>query len=251
VSEEEIRYLVREGATHGAIERHESELVERIFRFTDTPVRAVMIPRLRILALDLAIPPAEILARVAAHGRTRLPVCRGSLDDIVGIVVIKDLLRAAAAGKAPVLSDVLHPPLFIPETARTGNLLREFQRRHQNLAIVVDEQGRTVGLVTVEDLLEEIVGEIRDEREAGGLPYVNRLADGSYLIDGTATIHDLRLQAGLPLEESSEYQTIAGFVLHTLSSVPQPGTAVLRHGYIWTVVDMDGPRIVKVKAEPT
>jgi putative hemolysin len=249
VSEEEVKYLVREGVSHGVFEHQESELVHRVFQFTDTPVRAVMVPRPKILALDLDTPPGDVLTRVAAHGRTRFPVVRGSLDDTVGVVVIKDLLRCAAEGKPPVLAQLLHPPLFVPESARTSEVLRAFQQQHRNLAMVVDEYGRTVGLVTVEDLLEEIVGELREERESRGLPYVTRLPDGAYLIDGAASIHDLRLQAGLPLEDSAEYHTIAGFLLHALNTVPQPGVSVAAHGFVWTVVDMDGPRIAKVKAE--
>jgi putative hemolysin len=251
VSEEEVTYLVREGATHGVFEHHESDLVHRVFQFTDTPVRAVMVPRSRILALDLDTPPGEVLTRAVAHGRTRLPVVRGSLDDTVGMVVIKDLLRCAAEGTPPVLAQLLHPPLFVPERAHTSEVLRAFQQQHKNLAIVVDEYGRTLGLVTVEDLLEEIVGELREEREPRGVPYLSRLPDGAYLIDGTAPIHDLRRQAGLPLEESPEYQTIAGFLLHALKTVPQPGAAVAAHGFVWTVVDMEGARIAKVKAEPS
>ena len=249
VSEEEIRYLIREGVTHGVLQRHESELVERVFRFTDTPVRAIMVPRIKILGLDIATPPGEVLQRAASYGRTRLPVFRDSLDEAVGVVVIKDLLREAADGRAPVLADLLHPLLFVPEAARTSDVLRELQRRHRNLALVVDEMGRTMGLVTIEDLLEEIVGEIREERETGSTPYLNRLPDGSYLLDGTTSIHDLRNQAGLPIAESVEYQTIAGLLLHALNSVPQPGASLVHQGYVWTVVEMDGPRIAKVKAQ--
>jgi putative hemolysin len=250
VSEDEVKYMVREGVSQGVFERREGELVQRVFQFTDTPVRAVMVPRPRILALDLDTPPGDVLARAVAHGRTRLPVVRGSLDDAVGVVVIKDLLRCAAQGTPPVLARLLHPALFVPETARTSEVLRAFQQQHRNLALVVDEYGRTVGLVTVEDLVEEIVGELRDEREPRDLPYLTRLPDGACLIDGTASIHDLRQQAGLPLEESAEYQTIAGFLLHTLDTVPRPGAAVTAHGFVWTVVETDGPRIVRVRAEP-
>lgn len=248
VSEEEIRYLIREGATHGVFERHESDLVDRVFRFTDTPVRAVMVPRNRILALDLATPREAVLSQAAAFNRTRIPVIRGSLDDVAGVVVIKDLLRVAAAGQAPVLAELLHPSLFVPEAARTSDVLRTFQRRHQNLALVVDEYGHTVGLVTMEDLIEEIVGEIREERETSDLPFVSRLPDGSLLLDGAATIHDLRVTAGLPIEESPDYQTIAGFLLAALNAVPQPGASTSRHGYTFTVEEMDGPRIAKVRA---
>jgi putative hemolysin len=250
VSEDEIRYLVREGATQGVLEPRESELVHRVFEFTDTLVRTVMVPRHKILALDVATPPEEVLAKAVAHGRTRYPVVRGSVDDPVGVVVIKDLLRCAAEDQPPVLETLLHPGLFVPENARVSEVLREFQRQQRNLALVVDEYGRTVGLVTVEDCLEEIVGEIREEREAGGPPLLLRLPDGAVVIDGAATIRDLREQAGLPLEESSDYQTVAGFLLYTLHTVPQPGAAVTAHGYVWTVVDMEGARIAKVKAAP-
>ncbi len=245
---DEVKYLVREGVSHGIFEHQESELLHRVFQFTDTPVRAVMVPRPKILALGLHTAPGEVLTQAVAYGHTRFPVVRGSVDDTIGVVVIKDLLRCAADGKPPVLVQLLHPALFVPETAQISEVLREFQRQHQNMAMVVNEYGRTVGLVTVEDLIEEIVGEIHEEREPRGLPYLSRLSDGSYRIEGTASIHDLRVQAGLPLEESSEYQTIAGFLLHTLNTVPLPGVSVSAHGVVWTVVDMDGPRIVTVKA---
>jgi putative hemolysin len=250
VSEDEIRYLVREGATQGVLEPRESELVHRVFEFTDTLVRTVMVPRHKILALDVATPPGEVLAKAVAHGRTRYPVVRGSVDEPVGVVVIKDLLRCAAESRPPVLETLLHPGLFVPENARVSEVLREFQRQQRNLALVVDEYGRTVGLVTVEDCLEEIVGEIREERETGGPPLLLRLPDGAVVIDGAATIRDLREQAGLPLEESPDYQTVAGYLLYMLHAVPQPGAAVTAHGYVWTVVDMEGARIAKVKAEP-
>jgi CBS domain containing-hemolysin-like protein len=116
--------------------------------------------------------------------------------------------------------------------------------------LVVDEYGQVVGLVTTEDLLEEIVGEIRDERDSPRLESVTRLPDGSYIIDGTATIRDLREQVGLPIDDSPDYQTIAGFILHRLGVVPRAGATLHAAGHRWTVVDMEGPRIMKVKAEP-
>ena len=249
VSEEEVKYLVREGVARGVFEGQEGDLVHRIFQFTDTRVRAVMVPRPKILALELDTPPGAVLAQAAATGRTRLPVIRGSVDDIVGVVVIKDLLRAVAAQQPLRLSGLLHPVQFVPENARVPVVLHGLQRQHQNLAMVVDEYGRTSGLVTIEDLLEEIVGELRDEREPSGPPYLAHLPGGAYLLDGTAPIHDLRVRVGLPLEESPEYQTLAGFLLHLFHAVPQPGTSVTAYGYVWTVVDMDGPRIAKVRAE--
>jgi putative hemolysin len=250
VSEEEVKYLVREGASQGVFQPQESDLVHRVFQFTDTAVRHVMVPRPNIQALDIRTPPAEILRRAAELGHTRLPVHWGTLEETVGVVVIKDLFRCAAEGTTPVLEQLLHAPIFVPEATQVSDMLRTFQRSRLHLALVVDEYGHVVGLVTTEDLLEEIVGEIRDEGDSPRLESVTRLPDGSYIIDGTATIRDLREQVGLPLDDSSDYQTLAGFILNRLGVVPRPGAMLHAAGHRWTVLDMEGPRIMKVKAEP-
>ncbi len=250
VSEEEVQYLVREGTAQGVFEARESELVRRVFQFADTPVRMVMVPRPNILGLDIETPPDQVSKRAAELGHARLPVYRGSIEDTLGVVVIKDLFACAALGQPAELERLIHPPLFVPETAPVSEVLRQFQRHRLQLALVVDEYGQVAGLVTTEDLLEEIVGEIRDERESPRLQSVSRLPDGSYMIDGTATIRDLREQVGLPLEESPDYQTIAGFLLRRLGTIPPPGTIASASGYRWTVLEMEGPRIMKVRAEP-
>jgi magnesium and cobalt exporter, CNNM family len=249
VSEEEVKYLVREGTAQGVFEPGERDLVNRVFQFTDTPVRLVMVPRPNILGLDIETPSDQVLKRAAEVGHTRLPLYRGSIEGTFGVVVIKDLFRCAALGEPVSLDRLMHPPLFVPETAPVSEVLRQFQRHRLQLALVVDEYGQVAGLVTTEDLLEEIVGEIRDERESPRLSSVSRLPDGSYMIDGTATIRDLRELVGLPLEESPDYQTIAGFLLQRLGVVPRPGTTTEASGYRFTVVEMDGPRIMKVRAE--
>jgi putative hemolysin len=250
VSEEEVKFLVREGAAQGVFEAAERDLVNRVFEFADTPVRLVMVPRPNILGLEMETPPEEVLKRAAELGHTRLPVFHGSIEGTVGVVVIKDLFRCCALGQPANLERLMHPPLFVPETAPVSEVLRQFQRHRLQLALVVDEYGQVAGLVTTEDLLEEIVGEIRDERESLRLTSVSRLPDGSYMIDGTATIRDLREQVGLPLEESADYQTIAGLLLQRLGAVPRPGTTVETAGYRWTVMEMEGPRVMKVRAEP-
>ncbi|HEX7214991.1 MAG TPA: hemolysin family protein [Methylomirabilota bacterium] len=249
VSEEEVKYLVGEGTVQGVFEPGERDLVNRVFQFTDTPVRLVMVPRPNILGLDLATPSDQILRRAAEIGHTRLPVFRGSIEGTIGVVVIKDLFRCAALGEPVILDRLMHPPLFVPESAPVSQVLRQLQRHRLHLGLVVDEYGQVGGLVTTEDLLEEIVGEIRDERESPRLSSVSRLPDGSFMIDGTAGIRDLREQVGLPLEESTDYQTIAGFLLQRLGVVPRPGTTTEASGHRWTIVEMDGPRIMKVRAE--
>jgi putative hemolysin len=247
VSEDEVRYLVSEGAAKGIFEKVEEELVHNVFEFADTTVREVMVVRPNILGLDLATPPDEVVRRAAEIGHSHVPVYRDSIENPVGVVTLKDLLRAAALGTSRPLDALMRPVLFIPEFARISVLLREFQRSRQNMAIVVDEYGGVVGLVTVEDVLEEIVGEIREEHESAALPYVTRLPDGSYVLDGTAPVRDLRSRLGLPLEESPDYSTVAGFVLHSLQSIPTPGASIAAGGHRWTVVDVEGPRITKVK----
>jgi CBS domain containing-hemolysin-like protein len=212
-------------------------------------VREIMTPRPHIQGLAMATPPEEVLRRAVVIGHSRIPVYRDSMEQPVGIIVIKDLLRAAAQGAPFSLPDLLRPPLFIPETSRISVLLREFQRHHQSLALVVDEHGSVVGLVTLEDMLEEIVGEIRGEGEVETPPFAQRLPDGSYVLDGFAPIRDVRTRLALPVEESSDYQTVAGFLIHSLGAIPKPGASIAGGGYRWTVVDMEGPKITKVKVE--
>jgi putative hemolysin len=248
VSEEEVRYLVREGTARGVFEPVEQELVQNVFEFADTTVREIMVPRPEIQGLPVETPPGEILQRVAEIGHSRVPVYRGSIEHPVGVVIMKDLLRAAAAGGPRTVEEVLLPALFVPESARISALLREFERRRQNLAMVVDEYGGVVGLVTLEDVLEEIVGEIREEREAA-TPRFQRLPDGSVLVDGAAEVWELRDQLGLPIPESAGYQTVAGFVIHALQTIPTPGISLVADGHRWTVVEMAGPRVAKLRVQ--
>ena len=248
-SEEELRYLVREGAAHGIFEKTEEELVHNVFEFGDTTVREIMTPRMAVRGLDIATPPEEVLSRAAEINHTALPVYEGSPDQTVGVVTLKDLVHAVARHEPPALPALMRPPLFVPESARISALLRELQRKRSELAMVVDEYGSVVGLVTIEDVVEEIVGEIHAEGEH--VPsFITRLPDGSFLIDGLAPIDDVERALGTPLPAPREYATVAGFVLATLGSVPVRGTSILATGRRWTVVDMDGPRIRQVRVQP-
>lgn len=247
-SEEEVKYLVREGAAKGVFEKVEEELVHNVFEFADTTVREIMVSRVNILGLEVSTPLHEILKRASEIGRSRIPVYRESVEHTVGVVTVKDLFRLAAEGKPVVLSEIMRPPVFVPESARISAVLRDFQRHRQYLALVVDEYGGVVGLVTIEDVLEEIVGEIREEGEPTP-SYVTRLAEGTYVVDATAPLRDVREGLGLPIPDSPDYTTIAGFVLHALQKVPTPGASVSVGGHVWTVVDMEGARIIKVKVQ--
>ena len=247
-SEEEVRYLIREGASKGVFEEVEEELVHNVFEFADMTVREIMVPRINIQALPISTPPDELLERAAAIGHSRIPVYRESVEHVVGIVTLRDLLRAAAQRRPPSLSEVMRPPVFVPEAARISSVLRDFQRRRQHLSLVVDEYGGVVGLVSIEDILEEIVGEIRDEGEPAP-SYVTRLDDGAYVVDASAPVRDVREMLGLRIPDSPDYTTIAGLVMHAMQKVPTPGASVVLAGHSWTVVDVDGPRITRVKVE--
>ncbi|HYE92511.1 MAG TPA: hemolysin family protein [Terriglobales bacterium] len=249
VSEDEVRYLVREGAAKGIFEKVEEELVHNVFEFADTTVREIMTPRMTLKGLDIATPPSETLARAAEVARTAFPVWDGSVEQTLGVVSLKDVLRAAARGETLDLRRLARPPLYVPDTARISGLLREFQRSRQELAMVVNEHGSVVGLVTIEDVIEEIVGEIRSEGEAPS-SYVSRLPDGSLLIDGMAPVDEVERALGIDLPASRDYATVAGFLLAAFNSVPARGTSVVATGYRWTVVEMDGPRIRRIRAQP-
>ncbi len=249
ISEEEVKYLVREGAAKGVFEKVEEELVHNAFEFADTTVREIMVPRMSILGLDIATPSDQVLARMAEIGHSRVPVYRASIEDVLGVVTVRDTFRVVARGEPVVLQSLIRPPQFIPEAARISTALREFQRTRQYLAIVVDEYGGVVGLVTLEDVLEEIVGEIREEGETVR-PLVTRLPDGSFLVDGVAPIREVRERTGIPLPDSPEYTTAAGFVMSLLREIPRAGASVVHGGHRWTAVEVDGHRVRKLKVEP-
>lgn len=251
ISEEEVKSLIREGAAKGIFDETEKELIHSVFEFVDTPVKAVMVPRTEIHAVDIKTPPDEILKSFAESGFSRIPVYEGEMDRVMGILYNKDILRALQEKGEFRAPDLLHLPFFVPSTLPISQLLKELQRRRSAIAMVVNEFGEVEGLATLEDLLEEIVGEIRDESDREERGPVERLPDGSMVIQGSALLKDLKSDYGLPFEESADYLTLAGFVLAKLRRIPRGGERVEHEGYRLTIVDMEGRRIVKIKLEET
>jgi putative hemolysin len=249
ISEEEVKHMVEEGREQGVFDQTEQELIHSVFEFTEASVKDVMIPRPRIQAIDVETPVEEVLAQIVEAGKSRYPVYRNSLDEVLGILYDKDLFRLLAEKKPIVLSQVVRPAFFTPETIRVSRLLKAMQRRRMPMALVVDEYGGLEGLVTIEDLIEEIVGEIEDETDRDDQA-VRRLRDGSYIVDASISIHDLADQHSLVFPESAEYETLAGFMITQLQRVPRGGEIVNYEGWRLTVVDMDGRRINRVKIEP-
>jgi putative hemolysin len=248
VSEEEIKHLVKEGREQGVLGQTEVDLIHSVFEFNETPVKKVMVPRPKVVALDAATPPGEVERMIVESGFSRIPVYEGSVDNIVGLVYVKDVLRQLERRQPVVLRKLLHPVHFVPDTKKVGVLLKELQKRRTHLALVIDEHGGLTGLVTLEDLIEEIVGDIRDEYDWEERP-IEKQRDGSLVVEGTVGAAELRDGYGVPIPESSEFETVAGFLLERLGSVPKGGEVVVLGEYRLTVVDVERNRISKVKIE--
>lgn len=249
VSEEEVKYLVREGAEKGVFDETEREFIHSVFDFADTSAREVMTPRTEVHAFEIQTPATEALHEMIESGFSRMPVYENDLDHITGIVHIKELLRAREHGQTASLQDFLHPAYFVPDSMQISHLFRQLQVRRAYLAVVVNEFGTVVGIATIEDLLEEIVGEIHDEYDVDEEQPVQELGAGVLLVEGGVTLSDLKEQHGLPVGETPAYRTLAGFLLARLERIPKGGETILHEGYRFTIVDMEGRRIAKIKVE--
>jgi putative hemolysin len=249
ISEEEVKHMVHEGAQHGIFDEAERQLIHSVFEFTDTSVREVMVPRSEIHAVEASTPLRDILKALIETGFSRMPVFQADLDHVIGIAHIKDLLREAKKASPAPLSAIMHPVFFVPDSMQISDLLRELQSRRTHMAIVVNEFGTVIGLVTIEDLLEEIVGEIRDEFDTDEEQSVQELPDGSLLVQGSFALTDLKERYGIPFDESPDYRTIAGFVLSRLKRFPKGGEAIVEQGFKLTVVVLDGRRLRKIRIE--
>jgi CBS domain containing-hemolysin-like protein len=245
-SRAEIDAFIDVGRKEGILEPAEEELVRGVVDFGDTQVYSVMTPRIDIVAAPLSASPRDIAELVLASGHTRIPVYRESIDEVVGILHVRDLLRALLReGGLPVV-DLLQPPHFVPETKTLGSLLRELQARHQETAVVVDEYGGTQGLVTVEDLLEEVFGEMGDTGD-GATPLVP-LPDGSWRVHGRTRLEELDPLFSVRLPED-EWETVGGLIFGKLGRVPQVGDKVEAHGLCFTVEGADHRRARRVRVE--
>ena len=257
LSTEELKMLVAGSAEEGALEEEEKERIHGAIELGERTVREVMVPRVGIHALDVAAPPSEALATILRDGHSRLPVFEESVDGILGILYTKDLLPylQRAGGELEIdFRALLRQPAFVPETKRIDELLQEMRAARGHMAIVVDEYGGTAGLVTLEDIVEEIVGEIEDEYDAEE-PKVERIDGGGdpvFRLHGRLPVDDLRDLFGLPeTDEPDEdsYQTVAGLVVHRLGTIPAPGAEVpFRDGVVLRVETSEPRRVTRLIA---
>lgn len=244
----EIKILLEEGRRKGVFDKTEEELINRVFRFGDRSVREVMVPRPNVYAIDADDNTEKILDYIIGNEFSRYPVYRETFDNVIGFIYQKDVSRHIWRTKEPFrLEKLLKRPFFVPATMEVSALLKQMQRTRRHLAVVIDEYGTAIGIITLEDIMEEIFGEIMDETDVDDK--IERHRDGSYLIDASYSIRDLNNRLDLDLPESPDYETLGGFITTQLQGLAKGGEVIYYAGYRFTVVDIDGRRIVKIKFE--
>jgi putative hemolysin len=247
ISEEEIKLLIEEGKDKGIFEPTEQELIHSVFRFADISAKGVMVPVAEMVAFDINDSPETILKTITEENFSRYPVYDREKTDIKGILYSKDVFNELAFKRDIVIPKLLHTPLFVPESMKISALMREMQKKRLHMALIVDEYGSVIGLVTIEDLLEEIVGEIRDEYDTESP--VNIMRNGTMLIDASLAIRDLNEDYDFDIPESNEYDTLGGFLLHSFQRLPSVGDAYNTETKKLTIISMKGRRILKIRAE--
>jgi len=248
-SQEELRLLLASSRRSGALKDTEAELMEHVFSFGDKRAKDIMVPRVDMVYLSTTWSLEENLRIAEQYGFTRFPLCEGDPDKVIGIVHVKDLYRARQHG-IDSLRHIARDCLIVPESKPIDELLREFQKQKMHMAIVVDEYGGTSGLVTIEDVIEEIVGEIYDEFEPIQ-PRIQKLSDERYLVEANVELDELARQLGVEIsEEDSAFETVAGYVMGKLTSLPRVGDRVPFSDYEIQVVEMRGRRVHRVYVQP-
>lgn len=248
-AKEEILQVAAEGQAEGAVDQQEVEMIASVMEFGDTCAGEIMTPRTDIVALPVHTSWAEAAAKIVQGGHSRLPIYEGDLDNIIGVLVAKDLLSHLPEGRDVDLRKIMRKPFFVPQTKRLDDLLREFKAGKVHLAVVLDEYGGTAGLVTIEDLLEEIVGDISDEYDRATPALMKRLDERAAEVDGRLRIDDLNRALRLDIPEDADYDTIAGFVFSELGYIPTAGEKLTSHGAAFTVLAADARKITKIRVE--
>jgi putative hemolysin len=247
ITEEEVKMLIKEGGKHGVFEPAEEKILQSVFEFTDMSVKEVMVPDTQMVTIQIDQSTQEILSLIEQEQFSRYPVFGRELNDIRGILYTKDFLTLLAKTGHVDIRKIIKPPFFIPETMKISLLLKEMQKKRVHLALVVDEYGGVSGLVSIEDLIEEIVGEIHDEYDTES-PVI-QLSDGTLLIDASISLRDLKEDYQIALPESPEYDTLGGLLMSTLQKIPRAGDSVVMEEKKITIVEMIGQRISKVRLE--
>jgi putative hemolysin len=251
ITEDDIIALVREGAEGGTVEATEEDFITSVFTFSDRTVRSLMTPRPQIVAIESETSLADVLRVISESGYSRIPVYKDTLEHILGILHVKDLVRVWGQSETINLQPLLRPVFYVIENQRAVVALQQLKQASMAIAIVSDEYGQVAGLITLEDMIEELVGDIGGETESGA---IQQRKDGSYLVDGMLSYGDLQEQLPIPnlaeLARRYNFETVAGLTLVLLNHIPKAGAIVNWQGYTFEVVDMDGQRIDKLLITP-
>ncbi len=245
----EILQAASDGAAEGAVDAEEVEMIESVMEFGDTRANEIMTPRTDLFALPVDLPWEEACEAIVQAGHTRVPVYDGDLDNIIGVLYAKDLLPRAARSENATLRETMRKPYFVPETMPLDDLLREFKRRKVHLAVVLDEYGGTAGIATIEDLLEEIVGDIADEYDRDEVEDLRRIDARTVEIDARMHIDDLNDAIGLELPEDEDYETVAGFVFSELGYIPPEGEQLESRDARFSILAADERKITRLRVE--
>jgi CBS domain containing-hemolysin-like protein len=249
LSEEDIQSIIDVGEEEGVIDQEEHEMIHGIFDLKQAVVREVMVPRPDIKCVSSKAKIKDVIDLIISKGHSRIPIFEGKIDNVVGVVYAKDLLKLWGKDKdeeAIPLEKVMRQPYFIPETKRLEELLKEFKRKRVHMAIVVDEYGGLSGLVTIEDLIEEVFGEIEDEYDQRVEGKIIRLGDGSISVDAKLEIEELESYLDVQIEKEN-FETVGGFIFHLLGRVPKAGERVDYGDLKMTIESTDGRRVERVK----
>lgn len=249
-TEDEIRQLVKVSHESGHLNEEEEELINKVFEFSDTTVKEAMIPRTEIVAIPFTSNLEDIAKAFRQYGYSRLPVYGESLDDIKGVLHSKDVMQYfLVKTRLFKIEKVVKPPFYVVDTAKLEEVLRQMQRGKSHFGFVVDEHGGVEGIITLEDLLEEIVGDISDEHDEEVTEQIHPQEDGSYLLDGNLVVRDLNRRLGMSLPVSEAYTTVAGFLMSEAGQILTEGETVQFNGHIFKVEEVDKRRILKVRME--
>ncbi len=247
-SSEELQYLLDQGMESGALESNEHELIKKVFDFNDRMVKNIMVPRNKIAAVDVDRPMSEVLEQITSEGYSRVPIYEEDIDRIIGVIHTKDVLPILIKGEQLVVRDIMRPPYFIPETKMINELMAELQQKRIQIAIVLDEFGGTAGMVTLEDIMEELVGEIQDEYDEE-TPVVEKISATEYMVDASANVHDVNQFLPFELPEGSDYDTISGLVGDLFDKIPDVGEHRLVSHYNLIIIKKTQQNIDFVKLE--
>ena len=247
-SSEELQYLLEQGRETGALDSNEHELIQNVFDFNERVVKNIMVPRTKISGIEVSTPKEELLEILITEGYSRMPVFDEVIDKIIGIVHAKDILPLLARGEEIVLKDIIRKPYFIPETKKINDLMAELQQKRIQIAIVSDEFGGTAGMVTLEDIVEELVGEIQDEFDEEK-PIVEKINEREFVVNALAPIYDVNEHLPHDLPEDGDFDTVSGWLGHIFGKIPDVGEQKESNGYNITVLKKSDQNIESVKLE--